>query len=148
MKKPKNKFILTGTDNDGFRHRYSVKKNEGFKKAFVKFMVELGFNEKVLKKEFIGEYSDKDDESGCYELKIKDIEDVCWHYQNKNYDVDVFHGRSRIIVVVRTKGRKFLVEYLEKKAGWIKPLEIKKIQKKRAKKEEIHISLQKNRSLK
>ena len=125
----KNKFILTGTDNDGFRHRYSIKKNEDFKEAFLKFMEVLEFDSKKIKQTFFT--SDEDDNP--IELKIADFEDCIRHYQNKKFDVDVFYGRFKVIIIVRTKGRRPLVEYLEKKAGWIKPSEIKKIKEKKNK---------------
>jgi hypothetical protein len=108
-------FVLTGTDNNGFRHRYSVKKNENFKKIFVKFMVDLGF-EDIDAEELI-------------KIKIKDICDECWHYENEKFDVDVFYGRFKIILVVRTKSRRPLLDSLYYKSKWIKPLKIKKIKK-------------------
>ena len=144
----KNKFTLTGTDNDGFRHRYSVKKNEGFKRAFVKFMVDLEFDEKKIKASWDAGFYDENDEWVPRVLKIAEIEDVCWHYQNKKYDVDVFYGRFKIIIVVRTKGRVSMVKHLENKAEWIKPLEIKKIQKEKASKKEMIVPLRKGRDLK
>ena len=48
----KDKFTLTGTDNDGFRHRYSFKKTEEFKKAFLKFMADLKFDPKIISRTF------------------------------------------------------------------------------------------------
>ena len=63
-------FILTGTDNNGFRHRYSVRKNEQFKKIFVKFMVDLDFDEKWMESLF--QKNDVDD--NLIELKISEFE--------------------------------------------------------------------------
>ncbi|GEM_PF-5832201 len=142
----KNRFILTGTDNNGFRHRYSFKKNEEFKKAFIKFMEDLGFERERIEEEFIiTEFIDT--EEGEQEIKriirIKEIEDLCRNYENKKYDVDVFYGRARVIIVVRTKERIPMVRHLEKKAGWIKPLEIKKIKEEKDKKGIPRIPLQK-----
>lgn len=127
-----NRFTLTGTGNDGFRHRYSVKKNEHFKKAFVKFMIDLGFDEKTLPLPW-GDY----EESGIHidkkegEIKVNEIEDICLNYNNRKYDLDVFYGRFKIIIVVRTKRRIPMVDYLVKKAGWIKPFKIKKLKERK-----------------
>ncbi|MBU2503786.1 MAG: hypothetical protein KJ879_01915, partial [Nanoarchaeota archaeon] len=111
------KFTLTGTNNNGFRHRYSVRKNEDFKKAFLKFMVDLGFDDENIKGRF--EY---DDEGSIEPIvtKVKDIEDVCDNYNNHKYDVDVFYGRFKIIIVVRTKKRMPMVKHLQGEAKWIK----------------------------
>jgi len=118
------KFTLTGTDNNGFRHRYSARKNEDFKKAFVKFMVDLGFDEENIRSRF--EY---DDEGSIEPIvtKVKNIEDVCDNYNNHKYDVDVFYGKFKIIIVVRTKNRMPMVKHLQNEAKWIKSTVVKKI---------------------
>ncbi len=121
----KHKFTLTGTSNDGYRHRYTIKKNEDFKKAFFKFMTDLEFDEDKIKRYFLSKDGNE------IELKISDFEDVCSNYENKKYDVDVFYGRFKIIIIVRTKNRAPVVKHLEKKAKWIKPILIKKIKEKK-----------------
>ena len=127
----KNKFVLTGTDNNGFRHRYSVKKTEEFKKAFSNFMNDLGFEGKKINENlYITSYINEQDEDIQIVLKVADFEDCIRHYQNKDFDVDVFFGRFKIIIVVRTKKRVSMVEHLEKKASWIKASEAKKIREK------------------
>jgi len=116
-------FVLTGTDNNGFRHRYSVKKNEQFKKIFIKFMSQLGFDEKKIM-ECFWTY---DESNNRIELKIVDFEDCYRYYENKEYEVDVFYGNKKIIIVVRTNSRRTLLDNLESKSKWIKPIKIKKI---------------------
>ncbi len=133
-----DKFILTGTDNDGFRHRYSIKKNEAFKKAFLKFMIALDFDSKIIKHTFLGE----DKNENPIILKISEFEDCIRHYQNSKFDVDVFYGNKEIVVLVRTKERDIVVKHLEKKAGWIKILKVKKIKRKK----KVIIPLQKVRT--
>ncbi len=122
------KFTLTGTDNDGFRHRYSIKKNENFKKVFLKFMEDLHFNPKVIGRIFMGNELDKKGEEVQVQLKISEFEDCIRHFQNSKYDVDVFFGKRKVIIVGRTKERIPMVKHLENKAKWIKAFEIKKIQ--------------------
>ena len=129
LKFPK-KFILMGTDNDGYRHRYSVEKNEGFKKIFIKFMLDLGFVEKELKQGFWSSIEDKNEEHIHVELKISDFEDCCRHYENKKYDIDVFYGNKKIIFVIRCKERKIVVENLEDKSKWKKFLNVTKLKEK------------------
>ena len=118
------KFTLTGTDNDGFRHRYSVRKNEAFRKAFLKFMEDLGFDSDGIDKQT---FYFQDDPGNYHRLKVSELQDCIRHYQNSKYDVDVFFGKAKIIIVVRTKKRVPVVKHLENKAGWVKPLKIKKI---------------------
>lgn len=137
------KFVLTGTDNDGFRHRYSVKKIEAFKEAFVKFMVDLRFDEEKIRRSFMGFYVDENSEHIEVPLKIEEIVDVCWNYQSSKYDVDVFFGQFKIILVIRTNKRVPMVEHLEKEAHWIKQLEIKKIREERDKKRGVVVPLRK-----
>lgn len=122
-------FVLTGTDNNGFRHRYSVIKNEHFKKIFAEFMEELGFDKGIIARTFEG----YDEVRGYFELRIYEFEDCCWHYENKQYDVDVFYGNKKIIIVVRTKTRRPLLDNLEMKSRWIKVPKIKKIKEPRNK---------------
>lgn len=123
-------FVLTATDNNGFRHRYSVRKNEQFKKIFIKFMRDLDFNEKKIEEGFW--IYDKNE--GNVELKISNFEDCCRHYGNKKYDVDVFYGNKKIILIVRTKTRRLLLDNLEMKSRWVKPIKVKKIKEKNKKK--------------
>ncbi len=127
------KFILTGTDNNGFRHRYSVKKLEEFKPAFFKFMKDLGFDEQKIKNSFLVYFENEKEVELARELKIEEITDECWNYNNKKFDVDIFFGKFKIILVIRTKNRVPMVEHLEKKAGWVKSLEIKKIKEEKIK---------------
>lgn len=137
----KNKFTLTGTDNDGFRHRYSFKKNEKFKIVFAEFMEKLGFDKSKVLNSFITNEQNAKGEEIEYRIKIKDLIDICRHYQNKINEIDVFYGKEKIIILVRSKKRRPFVEYLENKSDWIKPLEIKKI--KERKKKKINLPLQK-----
>jgi hypothetical protein len=140
----KKKFVLTGTDNDGFRHRYSAKKIEEFKEAFMKFMINLEFEENKIRSYFVGYILDKDGNEINVPLKIEEIEDVCWNFNNLKYDVDVFFGKFKIILVIRTQERISMVEHLENEANWIKPLEIKRIV---VKKNKVIIPLQKIRNI-
>jgi len=121
-----NGFTLIGTDNDGYRHRYSVKKNENFKKIFIEFMAELGFDKSKITQEFWS----SDELKGDFELKISDFEDYCRHYENKKYDVDIFYGNKKIIFVIRTKERRTILDNLEYKSKWINPIKVKKIKEK------------------
>jgi len=126
LKHPKG-FVLTGTDNDGFRNRYSAIKNEQFKKIFVKFMSELDFDEKIIEKTFWS----YDEESGDFELKISEFEDCCRYYKNDKYEVDVFYGNKKVIMVIRTKTRRPMLDNLEMKSRWIKVTKIKKIRERK-----------------
>ena len=126
-KNGKNKFTLVGTGNDGFRHRYSIRKNESFKKVFVDFMVDLDFEKGKIE----GSFADSEENGKIIKFKIKEVLDVCSNYQNKKYDVDVFYGRFKIIIVVRTKQRIPMVNHLDNKSKWVKPLKIKPIREKK-----------------
>ena len=123
LKTPKE-FILTGTDNNGYRHRYSIIKNEQFKGIFIKFMVELGFDEEKIKGEFWSNDEDENGESICVELKIADFEDCD---SSISFSISFFYVNKKIIMIIRNKTRRELLDNLESKSKWIKPLKIKKI---------------------
>ncbi len=109
-------FILMGTGNNGYRHRYNIEKNENFKNIFINFMEDLGFDRKKIKQGFwIHEENEEE-----IELKISDFEDCCRHYENKKYDIDVFYGNKKIILVIRAKERREMLDNLEYKSKWKK----------------------------
>ena len=128
LKSPKG-FVLMGTDNNGYRHRYSVKKNEQFKNMFIKFMGGLGFDEERIGNAF---YSNDMEDEGVI-LKISDFKDVYKNYKNKKYDVDVFYGSKKIILIIRCKVRKPMVDNLMYNSKWKKfpKIIIKREKKKR-----------------
>ena len=119
-----SKFILSGTDNNGIRHRYSVVKNEEFKKAFIKFMTELGFDPQEIDRGFSYIETLEDGTEQHVFLKVAEIIDVCWYYKNQKYEVDVFFGKEKIILVVRTNqkdkmdGRINMIKHLELGSDW------------------------------
>lgn len=124
LKCPKG-FVLMGTDNDGYRHRYSIEKNEKFKNIFIKFMKDLGFNGKKIRQGF-WTYDEEDNE---FELKISDFEDCYRYYENKKHDVEVFYGNKKIIMVIRTKERRKMLDNIEYKSKWKKFPKIIKLKK-------------------
>lgn len=133
-------FTLTGTDNDGFRHRYSIKKNRNFKKAFLKFMNKLEFDSRDVEEIFLT----RDEEENTIVLDVSEFKDCIRHFQNSKYDVDVFFGDKKVIIIVRTNERVSMVEYLENETGWVKPITIKKLNEK--KKAGSLVPLQKTRN--
>lgn len=118
------KWDLTGTDNNGFRHRYSILKDESFKENFLNFMDGLGFNWEEVERRF--EYEDSDGQFVSW--RIIELLDLCWHFENSNFDVDVFFGSSKIILVVRTKDRRKLIDKLVDLSEFISPLTYDKLE--------------------
>lgn len=115
------KFTLLGTSNDGFRHRYSFKKNETFKKSFISFMGDLGFEDKVVRRSFIGIRMEGEEEIE-FEMEISQMKDYCEHFKNSKYDVDVFYGHFVVIVLVRTEHREMVVKHLVNEADFVEPV--------------------------
>jgi len=122
----KGKFKLTGIGNDSYRYYYSIVKSEEFKIPFIKFMVELGFDEKR-----ISEYFEDYDERGekPIHVKINWLNDKVFTWKNEDFDIDCFFGRKKIILIIRTKKHQKLINSLEKYSEWEKNL-IKKGKKK------------------
>lgn len=137
------KFKLIGTNNDGFRHRYSVQKKESFKKAFLNFMEDLDFDKEKIMKSFwvCSEEALGED----VELKISGFEDEVHNYKNKGYDVDVFYGKTKIILVVRTKKRFRMIDHLKKKANWIMTPSFQKVKEKKKQRVILHAKARKKK---
>ncbi len=122
----RNKFTLTATGNDGFRHRYEVKKDKYFKKAFEKFMLFLGF-EKSVKKIFTDSFEGEEEFEQIYvSLEPKDIPDKVFDFRNDIYECEVFFGNEKVIFVIRTKEHNKIADYLEAH-NWISEEEAKNI---------------------
>jgi len=141
IKIPKE-LILNGTDNNGLRHRYGFDKNKNFKSGFIKLMEELEFDSEKIKNKFVRrEY--KDTEQGEEEiitiLNIEDIQDVCWFFENSKYEIDLFFGKNKIILLIRTnqkikrERRRKMLDELEKRSDWISEKE-KKVRAQKIKK--------------
>ena len=97
--------------NDGFRHRIEIRKNESFKEVFINFMISLGFDKKKVRDIFWNPETNK-------YIKIKEVYERVSHDKNKDFDVDVFYGAKKIILLVRTKKRAKLIRVLEKYSKW------------------------------
>lgn len=97
VKKMQEKFVLTAASNDGKRYEYAIAKNEKFKAIFIKFMTDLGFEAEEIKREFNyhNEYYKE------VKVKIKGLIDICHRYKNKGFDIDIFYGIKKIILIVR-----------------------------------------------
>ncbi len=100
--------------NDGFRYRLLIKKNEKFKETFVGLMNDLGFKDSEVRSLF-----SISDEDRYYELKVKDICDYSGYYKNKNFEVDLFIGYKEIVMIIRTKKGKQIVDFLKNNSDWI-----------------------------
>ena len=140
--KRSEKLILSGTDNNGIKHRYSFEKNKSFRREFIQLMESLGFNKEKIKQKFVTRSFD-DTKDGEVEiitnLSAKDLIDLYWSFQNNEYEIDVIFGSQKVILLIRTnqktkrdRRRKMLNE-LEKKSDWISEKEKEKRMKKNKK---------------
>jgi len=141
-KSPKN-LTLNGTDNDGKRHRYSFEKTEDFKQGFLELMENFGFEKEKIDSKFVIRDHVEDPENTGKEIervwirKIKDIIDVCWYFENNKYEIDVFFGKEKVIILIRIKSsrnrdkkRREMLDKLEDESGWISEEEKEKRVKK------------------
>ena len=107
------KFLIIGSENDGFRHRYEIRKNESFRKPFLIFMEQLGFERWGLEHIFKGN-PDKNEK-----ILVSDLTDWVNNFNNKDFDVDIFWGDTKIILSIRTKKRARLIKILDKYSKFI-----------------------------
>jgi len=102
----KKKFIIIGMENDGYRSQYVFKKNSNFNRVFINFLVDLGF----VNVDFDASF--ENGKEGLLNIsKFKDEEN---HFKNKSFDIDLFYGDKKAILIVRTKNRAKLIRILEK----------------------------------
>ena len=114
--KEKEKPKLISTGNDGYRYRYEIRKKNSFKKLFLDFMKELGFDKKEDLFYFNKTY-EFDKESGEEELVNRDITKINNHvenYRNDKFDVDLIYFEKTIVIVVRTGENDKLVKIVNK----------------------------------
>ncbi len=116
-------LVLNGTDNNGKRHRYSFDKTPQLKEGLIKLFISFGFDDKVSKS--IGKiftrtfYDDNEVEKVSY-LTPEEIVDRVFYFKNEEYEIDLFFGKEKVILLIRVKeNREKLVEEIEKKSRWI-----------------------------
>ncbi len=88
-----NKIKLLGMGNVGSRSHFTFKKSIDFFPAFFIFLKNLDLD------------IDKPANFYAYDKKILDlnkITDTYEHTENKDYDIDFFFGKDKIIVVIRS----------------------------------------------
>ena len=114
MKKSKNKkLIITGMGNDEFRHWYIFRKSSDIIDSLIDFFYNMGFDS-----------YDVDCLCDCETGKKKKINwliDNLYRFNNNCFDIDLFIGNKKVIIVVRTKKRKMLISYLENNSIFIEP---------------------------
>lgn len=106
-----NKFALTGIKNDKYRYEFTVKKNQAFVGSFIELLPELGFKNQEF---YFLEY--KKGQDSLIPIKINKLKEVCNNFKNKDYDIEIFYGNKRIILVIRTKKK----DFLKKSSKWFK----------------------------
>ncbi|MEI7719503.1 MAG: hypothetical protein WCI72_06545 [archaeon] len=116
-------LTLSGTDNNGKRHRYSIDKNSNLKGGLKKLLISLEFEEKkveeVIKGIFFKE-TQEDEERGIIPRALEEIIDIVRFLKNDKYEVDMFFGKEKVILLIRiTEKREKLVDAIEKNADWI-----------------------------
>jgi hypothetical protein len=118
IQKNKDKLVLLGTENKENRYEYIIEKNEDFKEIFLSFMEKLGFERIIINKTFFNYIFNRDNIEKQIEFKISDFKDSYHNYKNKDFDIDVFYGTKKIILIIRTKKGNKLREIINSKIKW------------------------------
>lgn len=124
-------LVLNGTDNNGIRHRYSFDKTPKIKEGLKKLLVGLEFEEKkvgeLIEGIFIKRTEDENYQETITILQPEEINDKIYYLKNKKYEIDLFFGKNKVILLIRTKKeREKLVSEIENRASWISGNEKKK----------------------
>jgi hypothetical protein len=125
-------LVLNGTDNDGVRHRYSFDKTPKLKEGLKKLFLGLEFEEEIVKDIIQGIFltKEEEEETATIVLSPEQIYDRVYYLKNSKYELDLFFGKNKVILLVRTKNKRMkLVDEIEKKSSWISKKEIEKRQK-------------------
>jgi len=128
----KDFFQLCGIENNEYRYHYLVLKEEQFKSAFIGFMKALGFDEDS-KLNVASSFVSEDKWGKEIEISINKVQDECWHFENYQYDVDVFYGKKHIILLIRLKRASKRADELSRRRlsrallRWSKFVPVKKI---------------------
>jgi hypothetical protein len=118
--KNKDKLVLLGTENKENRYEYIIEKNEGFREIFISIMEKFGFERIIINKTFFNYTFNRDNIEKQIEFKTSDFIDSCYNYKNKDFDIDVFYGTKKIILIIRTKKGDKLREIINSKIKWEK----------------------------
>lgn len=117
-------LVLNGTDNDGVRHRYSFDKTPKLKEGLTKLFLGLGFEERkindFIQKIFVRRSENENGEEIITIFKPEEINDRAYYLKNSRYELDLFFGKNKVILLVRVKNERIkLVDEIEKKSSWI-----------------------------
>lgn len=111
------KLKLCGIRKDENRAEFTIDKTQSFvpiiRKLITKFTGDKPFYF-LLKDE---------EENGPVDERIGDLTDSCVHTKHKEYEFDIFFGKEKIILVVRSslKNQKKFVKEIMKFCVWKKP---------------------------
>ncbi len=110
------KLKLCGIKKDENRAEFTIDKTQNFVAIIKKIVIKLtGEVDWQL-------FSCDDPEGGCVDEKLENLTDWCVYRKYKNYELDIFVGKEKIILVVRSslKNQKKIVKELMKFCAWKK----------------------------
>jgi len=114
------KLVLNGTDNNGKRHRYSFDKTPNLKGGLRKLLISLDFDKKIVEGFIRGVFFKEIKEEEIIEQELENIIDIVYFLKNDKYELDIFFGKEKVILLARTTDkREKLIDALEKKTKWI-----------------------------
>jgi hypothetical protein len=111
------KLKLFATSNFEDRDEFRIEKDQRALGCIKKFLESLELDTSYT---FITEDKDAHEK----EIRISKLTDFCQNFKNKDYNIDVFFGKDRIILVVRTaiRNRQKIVKEILKWCEWAKPV--------------------------
>jgi hypothetical protein len=81
---------------------FYIQKHENFLKCFQKFLFALGFEGWIVNKELLRLLGDVDNNYGLRKYSDKLYQDEYFYFESKQYKIDVFFGKKKIIVSIFT----------------------------------------------
>jgi len=94
----------------GERHNvFHIEKDEGFLKSFGDFLFGLGFDKMKIVRELFRPLGDFENNYSKKKYSDDLYQDEYFYFENKEFDVDIFFGKDKIIVSIFTR-----VDYQQK----------------------------------
>ncbi len=94
------KLELYGLSKGGNHSVYYIEKRKIFLEYFREFLHKLGFKKHITATELLRLLGDSDNNYSAKKYSSKLYQDKYFYFDNKEYKIDVFFGKSQIIVSI------------------------------------------------
>jgi hypothetical protein len=102
----KNKLELYGLKKSENHSIFHIEKHKIFLERFREFLHNLGFSEGDTANELLSLMGDVDNNYSAKKYSNKLYQDEYFYFKNKEYKIEIFFGKEKIIISIFTKSNK------------------------------------------